>query len=79
MILGVNRDQDVEQARYSADKLNWRTLWDGPGGPNFTLWNVHFTPMLYLIDRQGVIRFEHAGTPHSQQELEDEINQLLKE
>jgi len=79
VVLGVNRDQDLEQAHYSAAKLTWRTLWDGPGGPNFRLWNVQGTPMIYLVDRQGMIRWKQTGPPHTQQVLEEQINQLLQE
>jgi thiol-disulfide isomerase/thioredoxin len=76
VILGVNSDTR-ERLRTVTDlkKVTWRSWWDGPEGPIATKWNVDLVPTIYVLDRQGTIRFKYLKTD----ELEAAIEQLLAE
>ncbi len=80
VVLGVNGDQDRRMLQLVRDeeKPSWRSVWDGPGGPNGQRWGVECYPTLFLLDQHGVIRFKSVGAP-SRQVLEQWINTLLKE
>jgi thiol-disulfide isomerase/thioredoxin len=63
VLLGVNSDQDLDEAReaVSSESLSWRHFWNGPTGtrgPISTNWNVEGWPTVYLIDAEGVIRYK---------------------
>jgi hypothetical protein len=58
------------------EKLNWRSFviqeaiidqWDNPG-----------TPMYYVIDHRGVIRYKWSGYP-GEKALDSALDQLIKE
>jgi S1-C subfamily serine protease/thiol-disulfide isomerase/thioredoxin len=77
-IVGVNVDdretlREVQDAR----QVTWRSWSDGPQGPIVRQWRVDGFPTLYLIDRQGVIRFKWSGARG--EELDKAIEQLLAE
>ncbi len=80
VVLGVNCDPYPSTLRETSAKegITWQTIWDGPGGRNFSLWGIKSTPTIFLVDRQGVIRFTSQGPP-TRQVLEKQINQLLQE
>jgi len=61
VLLGINGDEDREQAKKAAERerMTWRSWWDGsPPGPIAEAWNVKGWPTLYLLDREGIIRFK---------------------
>jgi len=79
-ILGVNGDLDRETFRLTREKerLAWDSVWDGRGCPNALLWGIQGYPTVFLLDQQGVIRFQSLGPP-SRQALEKQIDILLQE
>jgi hypothetical protein len=58
--------------------LNWRSWWDGPGGPIAARWGVTGLPAVYLLDHRGVVRFESPGLPDFE-DLEKRIEGLVRE
>ena len=61
VLLGVNGDEDREQAKKAIEKekITWRSWSDGqPPGPIATRWGVRSWPMFYVLDVQGVIRYK---------------------
>jgi len=80
-LLGVNTDADAEALKriQQEREIPWRSFADGrPRGPISTAWNVQGFPTVELIDAQGMVRFTHLGPP-SAEELDGEIEQLVKE
>jgi hypothetical protein len=79
-LLGVNTGPSPESLRKfeSKERLNWRSWWDGPGGPITTHWKVQGFPTLFLIDHRGVVRFEYLGAP-KESELDRRIEDLVSE
>ena len=74
-LLGVNSDSDLEQLRpvLERENITWRSFWNGPegtGGPISTKWNVSGWPTVYILDREGVIRYKGHSLP---EELVDEF------
>jgi peroxiredoxin len=60
-IVSVNTDPSRETLRASIDagKVSWPCWWDGgTEGPITTRWGVSGHPTVYVLDRQGVIRFK---------------------
>ena len=80
VLLGVNVDvsREVLQSTQNERELNWRSWWDGPGGPIATRWGVTGLPAVYLLDHRGVIRFESLGVPDFG-DLEKRIESLVRE
>jgi hypothetical protein len=82
VLLGVNIDLDIEQAKgtVAAQGINWRS-WaslQARSGPIKEQWRVRVWPTFYLIDHRGVIRnFWPTAPDHD--DLERRINELLKE
>jgi len=89
VLLGVNADVDVEQARkcHQQAGLTWASCWDGPPppkdgdskgavGPICSAWKVDRFPTLILIDRDGVVRYRQVGVP-AEGALEAKIEELL--
>jgi thiol-disulfide isomerase/thioredoxin len=63
-LLGVNSDEEQEQARTVRDRerMTWRSWWDGkPPGPIADRWNAGPWPTLYVLDAKGVIRYKGHG------------------
>ena len=79
-IIGVNSDEDLElvKPRIVAEKISWRSFWNGPlgtSGPISVKWNVRGWPTIYVLDHKGVIRFKHVRWP----KLEAAVDALLAE
>jgi hypothetical protein len=79
-LLGVNLDVDpaILLRVQEKERLNWRSWFDGQGGPIAREWGVTALPTLYLIDHKGIIRYESEGVPPTD-ELEKKIEALVKE
>lgn len=61
VLLGVNSDPKATLKKLIADKsVTWTSFWDGgsPSGPIATKWNVQGWPTVFIIDRNGIIRFK---------------------
>jgi peroxiredoxin len=81
VLLGVNCDDTVEQARLVVknQRISWRSWWSGPRdmtGPLYTRWGVRIVPSVFLIDRKGIVQGHIEGTP-SEAALERAIDSLL--
>jgi hypothetical protein len=81
-LLGINSDGDAGKLAGILDKqdldgfASWRHWVDGStGGPIATRWNVHSWPTIYVLDRQGVIRYRDVRG----EELETAVKALLAE
>lgn len=65
-IVGVNSDKDLAalQPRLAAEKITWRSFWNGPEGTEGAIakaWHVTGWPTTYVIDHEGVIRHKRHG------------------
>jgi Redoxin len=81
VLLGVNADADAAALKEIQERrgLPWRSWADGPPkGPLCEEWKVKGFPTLYLIDANGVVRYESVGPPTAEQ-LDAEIEKLVKE
>jgi hypothetical protein len=80
VLLGVNTDETREELLRMQDKehLNWRSWWDGSGGPIARQWKVEGLPTLYLIDHKGMIRWESEGVPNLKR-MDELIDRLIQE
>jgi peroxiredoxin len=78
VLLGVNADAAVEDLVkcQKASKLTWASCWDGDARIALA-WKVDRYPTLFLIDREGVIRYRQAGVP-AEGALEAKIEELLR-
>lgn len=79
LVVGVNASGDskiavTEYLNSFPKKVNFLYLVD-PGRTVETLFSVRATPIVYIIDRQGVIRFKGSSVPA--QVLEKEVLKLL--
>ena len=64
-IVGVNSDPSLKEIRNAvAEKeITWRSFWNGSNGtegPISTAWCVRSWPTIYVIDKDGVIRFKNV-------------------
>jgi thiol-disulfide isomerase/thioredoxin len=59
-IVSVNTDgeRSTLQKSIKAGEITWRCWWDGPKGPICERWNILSYPTVYVLDRDGVIRFK---------------------
>ncbi len=78
VILGVNTDRDPEKYRQEmmANEIPWDSVWNGStrgGIPE--AWGVSAYPTLYLLDRDGVIRYL---SPRGER-LEAAVDELVAE
>ena len=78
-LIGVNSDEFLWKVRprIAAEKINWRSVWNGPegtAGPISRKWNVRGWPTIWVLDANGVIRFTSRG-----EGIEAEVAKLLKE
>jgi hypothetical protein len=80
VLLGVNADSKIEnlQRIQKEEHLNWRSWWDGAGGPIALQWNVEGLPTLYLIDHKSLIRWQSLGVPDLKR-MDELIDQLIQE
>ncbi|MSO49192.1 MAG: TlpA family protein disulfide reductase [Acidobacteria bacterium] len=81
-IVGINSDAKLDVARKGKvdSRLPYRSWWDGyaaknTDGPIATAWGVIGWPTMYLLDKEGVIRF--AGLRH--EDLLKAVSQLMAE
>ncbi len=81
-IVGINSDSKLDVARKGKvdSRLPYRSWWDGytaknTEGPIATAWGVTGWPTMYLLDKEGVIRF--AGLRH--EDLLKAVSQLMAE
>lgn len=80
VIIGVNADLDREllPAVLDANKINWKSFWDGPKGPSGAIsraWHITSWPTTYLLDHRGVIRSKLSHGSH----LDAKIAELVGE
>ncbi len=84
-ILGVNSDEDDNDAQFVIDKLklNYPTLRNGqdPSKDRInTKYLIHGWPTLVVIDSKGVVRHFHSGySPTLRHDLGEKIRELLAE
>ena len=75
----MNLDLDSEVATRAVAKhdVTWRNWWDDADADERISdnWNIRLLPTIYVIDRQGVIRYKHLRG----EELTAAIDRLLGE
>ena len=74
-LIGVNSDSDREQIRGIVKEKNitWRSFWngeDGTSGPISTKWCVEGWPTIYVLDADGVIRYQNVRGPSMNEAIE---------
>lgn len=79
-ILGINSDPTSEEALQVVEDehLNWQNIWDGPKDTDGSIsqtWGIAKWPTTYLLDAQGVIRYENLRGD----DLDRAIETLMKE
>lgn len=77
-LIGINSDggRDAVKKILAEQNITWRNVLDGTtSGPIATRWNVHGWPTIYVLDKQGHIRFRDLRD----QPLEEAVMQLLAE
>jgi peroxiredoxin len=77
-LIGINSDGPVEKVKrlLSEHQITWRQAIDGDtSGPWATAWNVQGWPTIYVLDREGRIRYRDVRD----QEMEDAVLKLLAE
>jgi hypothetical protein len=78
-LLGINSDQDREKLKevLKEQNITWRSFWNGgsTGGPISTAWKVRGWPTIYVLDRNGVIRFREVRG----EAMDRAVDELLKE
>ena len=79
-LIGVNSDEDLDKLRprMEEENITWRSFWNGPkgtGGPISAQWNVHGWPTIYVLDKQGVIRFKNVKG----EAMDEAVDELLAE
>ena len=61
-LIGVNSDPKERALKACEENdITWRSFWAGPkgtSGPIPQQWNVRGWPTIYVLDAQGVIRFQ---------------------
>lgn len=76
VVIGVNSDKNRDEAQQTITekKINWRSFWDqGPSGSIAKQWKVNSTPMIFVIDADGHIRYRRVL------QLKAPVAELLKE
>ena len=58
VLLGVNSDKEKSRVKKAVkeNNLNWRSFWDGRGGPIAKSFKIRGWPTIFLIDHEGVIQ-----------------------
>ena len=81
VIIGVNSDRERERPRKLAEEgtVRWRSFWNGGGtsGPISTQWNVQGWPTIYLIDREGIIRYKNTRGPRLDKAIAELVDEAL--
>jgi peroxiredoxin len=64
-LVGVNSDDSPETlaAAMEREKITWPSFFDGgsTGGPIATKWGVTGWPTIYVLDHEGIIRYQGVG------------------
>lgn len=73
-LLGVNNDGKISRVKEAIKKnnINWRSWYDGKGGPIVKEFGIRSFPTIFLVDHTGVIRYKNLRGPKL-----DEALQLL--
>jgi thiol-disulfide isomerase/thioredoxin len=58
--------------------VNWRNFVVDPRGPTVKAWRTDAFPTLYILDREGVIRFQHRGALTAE-ELNKQVDLVMAE
>jgi peroxiredoxin len=77
-LVSVSTDTDDGTLRKSigSGEITWRCWWDGgPEGPITTRWGVTSFPAIFVLDRDGVIRFKDVRG----EELDKAVDSLIAE
>lgn len=77
-LVGINGDEERDVARRTAEsrEMSWRSFWNGgPNGPITDQWNVQGWPTIYVLDRDGVIRFKQVH----EKKLDEAVELLVEE
>jgi peroxiredoxin len=77
-LIGVNSDHDPAQARAAVEeqKITWRSFRDDASHDSIsTAWNIRSWPAIYVLDRNGVIRYRDVRGPA----LDDAVDALMQE
>lgn len=80
VVLGINNDQDEQDARFVADKmhLTYANTLRGPEIP--AKYGVHAFPTFIMIDQAGIVRYVRDGyTPQLREELDQAVRSVLSE
>jgi peroxiredoxin len=75
-VVSVNTDAEVKTLKeaIASGQITWRCWWDGgTDGPITTRWGVTSFPAIFVLDRQGVIRFKNVRSD----DLERAVSTLL--
>ncbi len=79
-LIGVNSDDDLDylKKRMQEENITWRSFWNGPEGtrgPIAARWGVQGWPTIYVLDGEGVIRYQDVRG----EEMDEAIETLLEE
>jgi hypothetical protein len=80
-LIGVHLNYDKEaagkvKAVMVKEKLRWRSFVDK--GPIAKKWKPAGTPVFYIIDHKGVIRYKWAGAPGAKA-MDAALEKMIKE
>jgi cytochrome oxidase Cu insertion factor (SCO1/SenC/PrrC family) len=78
VLLGIHADDNTAKAKAAAEKheMNWASFQDAREGPISKTYNIHGWPSIYVLDRNGVIRYR--GLYH-RSEIAAAVDELLQE
>ena len=79
-LIGVNSDRDLDKLRprLAAEKITWRSFWNGPQGTRGAIagrFGVRGWPTIYILDQHGVIRFMNKRGAA----MDEAVDELLAE
>ena len=79
-LIGVNSDPDKTRLRERMEEENitWRSFWCGPEGTYGRIpstWGVRGWPTIYVLDHEGVIRYEGVRN----ERMDEAVDTLLAE
>src|SRR5262245_44536026 len=78
-LLGINSDSTIAKAKsaFEREKIVWPVIFDngGTSGPVASRWGVRGWPTIYVIDANGVIRFQNVRG----EKMTEAVKQLLEE
>lgn len=77
VLLGVNNDAKIATVKKAIKKnnLNWRSWYDGKGGPIVRSYGIRSFPTIFLVDHLGIIRYKNPRGA----KLDAAIEKLVKE